>query len=185
MISEQLELKAKRSLILKDQGESMKKSILLLGGVGIGVGLAYALKSHRDGRGASQIEEDGDKTEQPDTGNMGGGEESARLAGSENYSKEKSVQPAAASMKKLGDESTDNANESQIEIDDRGTDQQEASQILKTVRDAAFDGSDEKLALALGRPIEEIEAWGDGSDVIDGDVVMKARALANERGVGI
>jgi hypothetical protein len=167
----------------------MKKSILLLGGVGIGVGLAYALKSHRDDRSnARQVEGNGDKAEQPETSaaqNKGGAEESAELAGAENYSTEKSVQPAAASMKKLGDESTDIANESQIEIDDRGTDQQEASEILKTVRDAAFDGSDEKLALALGRPIEEIEAWSAGSDVIDGDVVMKARALANERGVGI
>jgi hypothetical protein len=167
----------------------MKKSILLLGGVGIGVGLAYALKSHRDDRSSDgQAEGNGNKTAQPETSraqNKGGAEESGELAGTENYSAEKSVQPAAASMKKLGDQSTDDANESQIEIDDRGTDQQTASEILMTVRDAAFDGSDEKLALALGRPIEEIEAWNAGSDVIDGDVVMKARALANERGVGI
>jgi hypothetical protein len=76
-------------------------------------------------------------------------------------------------------------------IDDRGTDQHEAAEILKTVRDGAFDASDEKLALARGRPAEEIEAWtwtsgsGDVAGDIDGDVVMKARTLAIKRGVEI
>ena len=71
------------------------------------------------------------------------------------------------------------------EIDDRGTGQHEAAEILKSIRDAAFDSSDEKLALALGRPTEEIEAWTGGDGTIDGDVVMKARALAGQRGVEI
>lgn len=70
-------------------------------------------------------------------------------------------------------------------IDDQGTDQSEAANILKRIRDVAFDSSDEKLALALGRPTEEIEKWTTGSGVIDGDVVMKARQLAGQRGVEI
>jgi hypothetical protein len=70
-------------------------------------------------------------------------------------------------------------------IDDRGTDQSEASQILKNIRDAAFDSSNEKLALALGRPPEEIEEWIGGAGTIDGDAVLKARALASERGLEI
>lgn len=70
-------------------------------------------------------------------------------------------------------------------IDDRGTDQSEALQILTTIRDGAFDGSNEKLALALGRPTEEIEEWIGGAGIIDGDVVQKARALAIERGLQI
>ena len=70
-------------------------------------------------------------------------------------------------------------------IDDQGTDQSEAANILKRIRDAAFESSDEKLALALGRPTEEIETWTTGSGVIDGDVVMKARQLAVQRGVEI
>jgi hypothetical protein len=37
-------------------------------------------------------------------------------------------------------------------IDDRGTDQSEALRILTSIRDGAFDSSNEKLALALGRP---------------------------------
>ena len=75
--------------------------------------------------------------------------------------------------------------ETDLVIDDRGTDQSEASQILKNIRDAAFDSSNEKLALALGRPTEEIEEWTRGAGTIDGDVVLKARALAIERGVEI
>jgi hypothetical protein len=70
-------------------------------------------------------------------------------------------------------------------IDDQGTEQSEAANILKRIRDAAFESSDEKLALALGRPTEEIETWTTGSGVIDGDVVMKARQLAVQRGVAL
>ena len=75
--------------------------------------------------------------------------------------------------------------ESEHELDDRGTDQSEASQILKTLRDGAFESSDEKLALALGRPTEMIEEWTRGAGTIDGDVLLKARALAIQRGLEI
>jgi hypothetical protein len=67
-------------------------------------------------------------------------------------------------------------------VDDRGTDQSEAV-ILRHLRDRAFDSSDEKLALALGRPTEEIESLIGGEEVIDDDLVMKARGIAQERGV--
>jgi hypothetical protein len=70
-------------------------------------------------------------------------------------------------------------------IDDRGTDQSEALEILASIRDGAFDSSNESLALALGRPTEEIEEWMGGAGTIDGDVVQKARALALERGFQI
>jgi hypothetical protein len=53
------------------------------------------------------------------------------------------------------------------------------------IRDEAFDSSDEKLALALGRPVDEIHAWKRGEQTIDSDVLMKARALALGRGVRI
>jgi hypothetical protein len=68
-------------------------------------------------------------------------------------------------------------------IDDHGTGQSEAAEILRFVRDHAFEASNEKLALALGRPAEEIEEWTSGTGSIDGDVVIKARALAMQRGV--
>ena|SRR5258707_12825901 len=70
-------------------------------------------------------------------------------------------------------------------IDDRGTDQSEALQILASIRDGAFDSSNESLALALGRPAEEIAEWMGGAGTIDGDVVQKARALTLERGFQI
>ncbi|MBA2527287.1 MAG: hypothetical protein H0V18_16130 [Pyrinomonadaceae bacterium] len=53
------------------------------------------------------------------------------------------------------------------------------------LRDRAFQASDERLALALGRPIEEVTAWNAGQEVIDDDVVMKARGIAMNRGVRI
>jgi hypothetical protein len=71
------------------------------------------------------------------------------------------------------------------EIDDQGTNQAEASHILTEIRDTAFEASNEKLALALGRPTEEIEQWTNGSGTIDGDIVMKARTLALQRGLEI
>lgn len=70
-------------------------------------------------------------------------------------------------------------------VDDRGTQQNEAAQMLRKLRDRAFQASDERLALALGRPTEEIVAWNAGDEVIDDDVVMKARGIAMHRGVRI
>lgn len=70
-------------------------------------------------------------------------------------------------------------------VDDRGTRQDEAAQMLRNLRDRAFEASDERLALALGRPTEEIAAWNAGVEVIDDDVVMKARGIAMHRGVRI
>ncbi|HVQ37776.1 MAG TPA: hypothetical protein VMS31_09595 [Pyrinomonadaceae bacterium] len=70
-------------------------------------------------------------------------------------------------------------------VDDRGTGQEKAARILRKLRDRAFEASDEKLALALGRPMEEIAAWNAGLQVIDDDVVMKARGIAMHRGVHV
>jgi hypothetical protein len=70
-------------------------------------------------------------------------------------------------------------------IDDMGTDQEEAAKILRNLRDSAFEGSDERLALGLGRPSEEIENWIRGEGTIDGDVLLKAKAMATQRGTRI
>lgn len=70
-------------------------------------------------------------------------------------------------------------------LDDKGTDASEGRAMLQRLRDEGFDGSDEKLALALGRPSEEISAWIEGRESLDDDVVMKARGVAEERGVKI
>jgi hypothetical protein len=161
----------------------MKKSVLLLTGVGIGAGLLYVFKSSRRGSAT-------DPGSVPSTRSEGA-EDDSHLGDGQSLSAERDLNDARPpSMGKIAEgngthvagEGTDN---SQPVIDDRGTGQAEAAQILKSVRDAAFDASDEKLALALGRPTEEIEAWTSGSGDIDGDVVMKARTLAINRGVEI
>ena len=68
-------------------------------------------------------------------------------------------------------------------IDDQGTSQEEAAEILRIVRDEAFDSSNEAFALALGRTPEEVKAWFSGDEPIDADVLLKARGIAMERGV--
>jgi hypothetical protein len=176
----------------------MRKSILLLSGAGIAAGLVYALTNRNDKQangGVESAEGGGDRRTgrnegSPRRGNgnsagasVAGTAESSGNGASAN-SGTNSSQPGA-SMKNLSHSSGSEIFEGQIQVDDRGTDQETASQILKTVRDDAFEGSDEKLALALGRPIEEINGWLDGSEIIDGDVLIKVRALAIQRGVEI
>ena len=70
-------------------------------------------------------------------------------------------------------------------VDDRGTSQEKAARMLLKLRDRAFESSDEKLAVALGRPVEEIVGWNAGHELIDDDVVMKVRGIAMHRGVHI
>ena len=71
------------------------------------------------------------------------------------------------------------------EVDDKGTDQEEAQNMLKTLRDQGFDGDDEKLAVALGRTTEQVRGMVSGTETIDDDVVMKARGIALNRGIDI
>ena len=70
-------------------------------------------------------------------------------------------------------------------VDDRGTNETEGRAILKKLRDNGFEGSDERLAVALGRPVSEVEGWTGGVEPVDDDVIMKARGIAKERGIEI
>ena len=70
-------------------------------------------------------------------------------------------------------------------VDDKGTDQEEAKSILTTLRDQGFDADNEKLAVALGRTNEQVEAMISGAETIDDDVVMKARGIAIHRGIEV
>lgn len=70
-------------------------------------------------------------------------------------------------------------------LDDRGTDARKGLEMLKRLRDEGFGGDDEKLAVALGRPVEEVSAWMNGDEQLDDDIIMKARGVAKERGVEI
>ena len=71
------------------------------------------------------------------------------------------------------------------EVDDKGTDQEEAKIILTKLRDQGFDADNEKLAVALGRTVEQVEAMISGGETIDDDVVMKARGIAIHRGIEV
>jgi hypothetical protein len=71
------------------------------------------------------------------------------------------------------------------QVDDKGTDQQEAQRMLRALRDRGFDGDNEKFALALGRSIEQVQALIEGTETIDDDVVMKARGIALNRGIEV
>ena len=71
------------------------------------------------------------------------------------------------------------------EVDDRGTDQGEAQNLLGNLRDKGFEGDNEKLAVALGRSGEQVQGMIRGAETIDDDVVMKARGIAINRGIEI
>jgi len=51
---------------------------------------------------------------------------------------------------------------------------------LEKLKSQVFEASDEKLALALGRPVDEIQEWFGGSE-IDEDAQEKINGLAQER----
>jgi hypothetical protein len=70
-------------------------------------------------------------------------------------------------------------------LDDRGTEPAEGREMLRRLRDAGFEGSDEKLAVALGRPLEEVAALTAGRETPDDDIIIKARQLATERNIEI
>ena len=71
------------------------------------------------------------------------------------------------------------------EVDDKGTDQAQAQDIIINLRDRAFDADDDKLAVALGRSTEQVQAVINGSEPVDDDLVMKARGIALNRGVEV
>ncbi len=70
-------------------------------------------------------------------------------------------------------------------VDDQGTDQAGGLELLKKLRDQGFEANDQKFAVALGRPVEEIAAWMSGKEPVDDDIVMKARGIAKERNIAI
>lgn len=71
------------------------------------------------------------------------------------------------------------------QVDDKGTDQEQARRMLTALRDRGFDGDNEQVAVALGRSSEQVQGWLDGTETIDDDVVMKAKGIALNRGIGL
>ena len=45
-------------------------------------------------------------------------------------------------------------------VDDRGTNETEGRALIKHLRDRGFEGNDEMLAVALGRPLAEVPGHG-------------------------
>jgi hypothetical protein len=70
-------------------------------------------------------------------------------------------------------------------LDDRGTDNAAGLELLRRLRDNGFEGDDVKFSVALGRPVEEVSAWMAGTEPPDDDIIMKARGIAQERGIEI
>ena len=59
-------------------------------------------------------------------------------------------------------------------------DQSKNLELLKKLKEHVFESENEELALALGRPQSEIEAWLGGEE-LDEDAEMKIINLAQER----
>ena len=80
---------------------------------------------------------------------------------------------------------TDAATQNDNPVDDRGTDAAGGLALLRRLRDNGFESDDEKFAVALGRPVGEVSAWMAGTEPPDDDIIMKARGIAQERGIEI
>lgn len=61
------------------------------------------------------------------------------------------------------------------------TEDVDSLELLIRLKSEVFEESDEELALALGRPVEQIEQWINGDEEPDEDADMKIYGLAEER----
>jgi plasmid maintenance system antidote protein VapI len=73
-------------------------------------------------------------------------------------------------------------NEDMMNGNDTGGD---APSLLQNLCDRAFHGSVGETAMVLGRTPEEIQAILNGNGVLDEDLVMKIRRIAQLRGVAV
>ena len=76
-------------------------------------------------------------------------------------------------------------NKSENIVDDNGTTQDEAQELLENFCRDGFENDLNEAALVLGRPREELVDFLSGDEVIDDDLVMKMRGIAQERGIEI
>ena len=76
-------------------------------------------------------------------------------------------------------------NDSENIVDDKGTTQEQARELIKNLCREEFENDVERLALALGRPSTELSNFMSGTETIDDDLVMKVRGIAEQRGVEI
>ena len=64
--------------------------------------------------------------------------------------------------------------------DDFTVDETESRNTLKRLKTEVFENDNDKVALAMGRPVEEITDWLGGGE-IDDDAQMKINGIAKER----
>lgn len=67
-----------------------------------------------------------------------------------------------------------------MNTDEFTVDETESRNALQRLKTEVFDANEEDLALALGRPVEEIRDWLGGGE-IDEDAQMKINGIAKER----
>lgn len=60
------------------------------------------------------------------------------------------------------------------------SDSSEARKNLERLKDEVFESSNRHVAVALGRPVEEVDLWFEGGD-IDEDAREKINGIAKER----
>jgi len=70
-------------------------------------------------------------------------------------------------------------------IDDIGTTEGKAKEILSDLLFNGFDNEIDLLAIALGRSTEELNNFLEGNQEIDNDLLMKMRGIADERGITV
>lgn len=57
--------------------------------------------------------------------------------------------------------------------------------ILDAILQHGFDGDINRLGIVLGRPNDELTQFLSGDEVIDDDLIMKMRGVAQQRGIAI
>ena len=70
-------------------------------------------------------------------------------------------------------------------VDDAGTDQDGARELLRAFCEKGFDGDVNRAAVALGRPASALRELMDGQHEIDDDLAMKLRGISKERGIAV
>jgi hypothetical protein len=70
-------------------------------------------------------------------------------------------------------------------IDDQGTTEDQARQILRNLLVNGFEGDVSAAALALGRSTEEVDGFLNEETEIDEDLMVKIRGIAQNRGFEI
>jgi hypothetical protein len=70
-------------------------------------------------------------------------------------------------------------------VDDQGTDQQGAREMLRHFCERGFDRDIGAAALALGRPEDELKQILDAQFFVDDDLAMKIKGIAQERNIDI